>query len=102
MPSIYIKEYRELARDASGQVIAAGLEPAITTQVLTIGVASVASAAFSDKTFFIEFASDTDCHYEIGADPTAIAASSMNLAAGVVKFTGVRPNEAMKLAVIQE
>ncbi len=102
MPSIYVNEFRSLARDAEGNVIAAPLYPPLATQVVTIGVASAASSAFNDETRFIEIASDTDCHYEVAASPTAAAASSMNLAAGVVKFIGVQAGQSMKIAVIQE
>ncbi len=101
MPSLYIREFKDLARDAKGEVIPAPMEPALAQQKVTIGAGSAASAALNAETRFVELTSDTDCHYTFGTSPTA-ADTDMNLTAGVTKFLGVQAGQSMKIACIQE
>ncbi len=76
MATLYVTEYVEMAKDASGRIIPAGQEPAIATQTVAIGGSSTQSSAFNAKTKFIRVANDTQvCSIAFGANPTATASS---------------------------
>lgn len=97
MATLDITEYSSLAVDAPGRVIAAGQEPALLNQQVTIAGASAQSSAFASGTRFIRVHTDTACRIAIGPDPTA-AATSMRLPANGTEYLGVRPG--FKIAVI--
>lgn len=88
-----------LARDRNGQVIQ-GITPIDPGQNITVGAASAACAAtFAKDTTIIRMVSTVACHYAVGVNPVATAASAL-LPAGVVEFIGV--SKGWKVAVIQD
>lgn len=93
-----ITEYQHLAQDENGRVIAAGKEPALLNQQVTIAVGSTQSAALSASTRFVRLHTDAACRIAFGGNPTA-AATSQRMAAGQTEYFGVTPGT--KIAVIQ-
>ncbi len=101
MASLWIAEYRELARDLEGKPIAAPLEPPIAEQKITISGTTAPSAAFHKLTRFVLLHTDTACHIEFGESPTATNANMKIPADGTI-FHGVpHTGGLMKVAVIQ-
>jgi len=94
MAILYITEY-------AGTRDGAPLEPAMATQVVTIGVSSAASAAFGTQTKCVELRTDAICSVRFGSAPTA-AATDTRLAAGDSKLVAVNNNAGnlQKVAVI--
>src|SRR5579864_201287 len=91
MAVLYISEYSEVVVRDGG--IAIAKEPAIASQTIAIGGASVQSKAFNAATAFIRVHTDAICAVEVGANPTAIVASgtvgSKRLAANQTEYFGV-------------
>jgi len=96
-----VKEYRNLARDADGNVMAAPQEPPLRKQSVALTTSSVAMTnATGNNCFLLGLTADADCYVEIAASPTAAVATSEFFAAGVTKYVGVAPNAAVKVAAI--
>lgn len=72
------------------------------TDYIAVTVASAQSVAFGANTFEIRVCSSTNCHINIGTNPTAAATDNngMYLPAGVVEYFHVAPGQ--KLAVIRD
>jgi FtsP/CotA-like multicopper oxidase with cupredoxin domain len=72
------------------------------TDYITVGAASVQSVVFSAQTTEVRVVSSTNCHINIGQNPTAAATDNngMYLPANVVEYFHVAPGE--RLAVIQD
>lgn len=98
MADIFISEYTHLARDADGNVLQAPKEPAVVEQNITIGIASVQSAAFGTATRFVRIEAGAACCILFGESPTAVATKKA-MASGSTEFFGVTPGH--KVAVIQ-
>lgn len=99
--ALEIVEYANLARDAQGNVIAAGEEPAVAGQQVTIGGGSLQSAAFQENTRFLLLHATAAARLAFGANPTASATSPFRMDTNQTVFVGVNPHVAgMKLAVI--
>lgn len=98
---LYISEYSHLARDAAGNVIAAGREPALAEQDVDISSPSAQSAALNDETRFVRVHADVACNILFGADPTATV-DIKHLEANVTEFFGVQAGQSIKIAVISE
>jgi hypothetical protein len=94
---LYITEYQSLARANNGPHVAAGQEPNVAEQQVSIGGTSTQSAAFNAKTGFVMIHTDAICALAFGNDPTAVA-NRHRMAAGEVRFYGVSPGQ--KVAVI--
>lgn len=94
---LYITEYERLARSGDGPLVAAGQEPAVTEQKITIGGTTAQSAVFNDRTTFVMVHSDETCHLAFGQNPTA-AATAHRFGAGETRFYGV--SALQRLAVI--
>lgn len=90
-----VSEYADLGRDATGQMLSAGLEPSIANQQVANGGASAQSAAFNAKTKFVRLHTDANCRIEFGDNPSATGASK-RMAAGQTEYFGVQPG--MKVA----
>lgn len=97
MPILDITEYKELAVAGRGHLVMAGQEPSLLNQQVSIGGASVQSAALSDVTRFVRIHADAACRVAIGSNPTASSAS-MRIGAGGTEYLGVLPG--LKIAVI--
>lgn len=93
MAILYISEYLMTGTDYKGLQVMAGKEPAIATQAIAIGGASVPSAAFTSGTRFVRLHTDANCNilFSSGATPTAIANTSPRMAANQTEFFGVVP-----------
>lgn len=98
MAFLYVTEY---ARPPiiQGQLFMVGAEPAITTQKLDFTSGAVQSAAFNAETTFVRVHTDTICHIEFGANPTATIVD-MRLADESTEFFAVSKGAGHKLAVI--
>jgi len=71
MATLYIQEYAKLAVDDMGKPVQIGQEPALASQTVAIGGASVQSAAFNARTKFVRLHTDVICSVKFGANPTA-------------------------------
>jgi hypothetical protein len=99
MSFLYITEYQGQPKDFSGNVIPAGLEPALATQRLTFtATANVLSAAFNVKTTFIRVHVDAAAFIRIATTPTVTATNGSKMAANTTEFFGL-DKPSMKLAV---
>ena len=67
-----------------------------TTQKLNTNNSSTASAAFGSQTEYIRIVGDANCHFVLGASPTASATSAL-LPSGEIEIFKVSPGE--KIAV---
>lgn len=88
-----------LTRDRNGHLMPAARLPGLANQELTVGAASVQSAAFNANTTYIRLATTTACRFLVGRNPTALATSAY-LPANAVEYFGVNPGD--KVAVIQD
>lgn len=96
MAVLDITEYQFIARDGRGSFVPTGMEPAITTQQLAIGV-NVVSNAFNENTTLVRVHADAPCRIEISPAPTATAASK-RMAGGQTEYFGVRAGH--RIAVV--
>lgn len=97
MGSVYVTEYAELGIGKNGQVVQAGVEPALTTQKLTSSGTSLASSAFNAKTRFVRVHTDAIISILFGSSPTATT-STARMGAGQTEYFAVNPGD--KIAVI--
>lgn len=74
-------------------------EPVITTQSITLGTTSQASAAFDAATNFVLLQTDGLCHIKFGSNPTA-GSTDQALFANSEKYIGVPPSGSFKVAAI--
>lgn len=72
----------------------------IAGQNLTIGAASVASAAFGPQSYMLRVSATANCHVAIGTAPVATATDMLVKASDPPWVIKVAPGE--KIAVIQE
>jgi hypothetical protein len=70
-----------------------------TSQSVAIGAASVQSTAFNQGTSIIRLHPTVDCFVSVGANPTAVANTTVFLLGGATEYLGVNPGD--KVAVIQ-
>lgn len=99
MATMYIAEYERQARDAEGNMMQAGEEPATTTQAVTYTATSGESAAFLDSTTFVRISIDAAGFVLFGAAPTAVTLTHTPMAANVPEYWGVRPRTVAGLKV---
>lgn len=95
MATVYITEYQKLS--GSGTPFQAPLEPPNASQTVAIGGSTVQSAVFNKHTYLIRVHTDAICSIEVGANPTATAASK-RFAANQTEYFAVTPT--LRLAVI--
>lgn len=94
MAQARIQEYQELARDAEGNLVQAGHEPAVTSQSFSYTTATN-SSAFSGTTRFIRFIADADAHLDFSE--SAATVSSMLVKANTPEYFGVRPGDVVSV-----
>jgi len=87
MADIFISEYARLARDADGNVIPVGKEPAIAEQTILIG-AEADSSAFNERTTLVRIHAEAACCLLFGEAPTA-AITKKRMGAGATEYFGV-------------
>lgn len=99
MSKLYIAEFTSTGGISyvSGNPMQLPKAPPAAGQVVTF-TTTVQSAAFNAATTFVRLISDTDCHLEFGANPTATVSSVIKLTAGVPEYLGVTPGQ--KVAAI--
>lgn len=71
-----------------------------TTQVITTGSASAASAAFGDQTYAVRVVCTAACHISFGPAPVATANDALLAPNTYGEFIGVVPGS--KIAAIQD
>jgi hypothetical protein len=89
MAILYITEYVDLDRGPGGAVGQMGAEPAVASQVVSIGAGSVQSAAFNALTRFVRLHCDVACEVLFGTNPTVIKDASSRLAANQTEYRSV-------------
>jgi hypothetical protein len=102
MAFVYVREYKQLAREAfggTGIAIQAGLEPGLKDQTIAIGASSLACEGFQNDTAFVMIHTDAICSIVFGANPNATA-NNMRLPANATVYFGVPPGKGFKVAVI--
>ena len=100
MPTLTISEFSDTASNANGGQRQIVLLPSLTSQIVTIAGVSAQSATLNAATTIVRVATDTACRILTGINPTALAASSLPLAAGQSEYFGVPAGSALKIAVI--
>ena len=99
MAELIITEYSKLARDADGNVIAAGEEPSVAVQNRTIGASPVSFSQFNAGTRFVRLHSEAACHVNFAG---AAADNMTKLGAGQTEFFGVAVGASLTTSVIQD
>ena len=99
MADFYITEYRNLGRDSTGNMIAAGFEPNVTEQQIANPVASTQSAALNEQTSFVMIHATAVGHILFGLSPTAVITKG-RIGAGETRFYAVQAGQSMKIAAI--
>jgi hypothetical protein len=96
MATLYVAEFQKLGDTTAGH---AQIADAVTLaeQIVAIGGASVASAAFQQTTRFIRVHTDAICSINVGPAPVATT-SKMRFTAGQTEYFGVTGGD--KIAVI--
>lgn len=96
MASLYITEYRELARGPENELLPIPKEPALAEQKVAF-TTSTQSAAFNGQTHFVRLYCDVDAWVRFGTDPTATA-DSQKLPGGVDHWRAVHPGKSIEVA----
>lgn len=65
-----ISEYKEMAKDESGDLVPVASEPAIATQKVSF-TTTTASAAFNPETIFIRVVAEVKAHFKVSKAPIA-------------------------------
>lgn len=94
---VYITEYRALARDGFEFHVAAGAEPNLAEQAITVSGTSAQSSAFNGSTAFVMVHTSEVVCLKFGVNPTAVT-TAHRLGSGETRFYGVVPGQ--KLAAI--
>lgn len=98
MATLYITEYGLLG-NLNGVSAQAGLEPAITTQTVSIGGSTTSSSAFNAQTSMVRLHTDSICSILFGTAPTA-SATTPRMAANQTEYFAVQKGAGLKVAVI--
>ena len=94
--ALNLRGYEHLAKDANGNVIAAGREPSIWGMQVTVGQQS---DAFEGKCYFLMLHAEEDVRLEFGENPSAGPTSTFRIPAGQTVFVGVKPGHKLDTAV---
>ena len=89
MAVVTLREYVNMARDANGNVLPAGEEPAVATQTKSSSGTSADFSALNARTRFVLLSTDGIVNWAIGASPTAATGAAGRLAADEKLFIGV-------------
>jgi len=96
---LFLTEYANLARDIGSNFIAAGMEPAVAEQTMTLSGTSSQSAAFNAQTAFVMVHAQEAACLKWGTNPTAVT-TAQRIAAGETRFVGVPAGKSFKVAGI--
>lgn len=87
--TLYVAEYKSTAKNNKGEPVMAPLEPADQEQVIDFSAGEATlPLPFLKTTRFVSITCDDNCHYLVGANPTATV-NNKRLAAGAERFFGV-------------
>ncbi len=96
---LFITEYRDLARDIGSNFIAAGMEPSIAEQAMTLSGTTAQSAVFNAQTAFVMVHAQEAACVAWGTNPTATTVKQ-RMAAGETRYVGVPSGRSFRLAAI--
>lgn len=102
MARLQITEFRDVGRDANGNIVPVYKLNSMISNDVEIGAASAQSAAIGSNTKLLRIHAEADCHIAYGPNPTAVTASgdgSMKLSAG--STIDAEADAGFKIAVIQ-
>ncbi len=88
---VTLREYVNMARDANGNVLPAGEEPAIATQSKTPIGTTANFSALNENTRFVLLSTKSIVNWAIAASPTAVVGGAGRLAADEKLYIGVQP-----------
>ena len=97
--ALFLTEYTSAARDTYSYAIAAGMEPSIAEQALTVSGSTTQSAAFNAMTSFVMVHAQEATCLAWGTNPTATTAKQ-RIGAGETRFYGIPPGKSFKVACI--
>jgi hypothetical protein len=94
---LFLTEYMDVAKDRGSNFIAAGMEPSVAEQSITLTGTSQQSAAFNERTAFVMVHAQEAACLAWGTNPAADTAKQ-RMAAGETRFYGVPPGKSFKVA----
>jgi hypothetical protein len=96
---LFLTEYRDLARDIGSNFIAAGMEPSVNEQAMTLTSSTAQSAVFNAQTAFVMVHAQEAACLAWGTSPTATT-SKQRLAAGETRYVGIPAGRGFRVAAI--
>lgn len=99
MATLYITEFFSQGKDGQASIVPLPVVPPVAEQILTIGIASLASAAFNANTTIIRVCADSVCSIAWGTSPVALVTNARLPANTLMEFAVPR-GSALKVAVI--
>ena len=96
---LFLTEYRDSAKDTGSNFIAAGMEPSVAEQALTLTSSSQQAAVLNSQTSFVMVHAQEAACLAWGTNPTAVT-TKQRMAAGETRYYGVPVNKSFKLAAI--
>lgn len=97
--ALFLTEYASLAQDTFSNPVAAGIEPSVAEQAMTVTGSTSQSAAFNARTSFIMVHAQEAVCLAWGTNPTATTVKQ-RMAAGETRFVGVPAGKSFKVAAI--
>lgn len=97
--ALFLTEYRDLARDTGSNFLAAGMEPSIAEQAMTVTGTTAQSTAFNAQTSYVMVHAQEAVCLAWGTNPTATTVKQ-RMAAGETRFVGVPCGKSFKVAAI--
>lgn len=100
MAILFVTEYSDLGTDGMGNKgVPAAQEPSIATSKADFTSGAAQSSAFNAKARFVRLYSDTAGYVKFGANPTAVTATDMPIAANAPEIFAVIPGQ--KVSIVQ-
>lgn len=96
---LFLTEYRDSAKDTGSNFIAAGLEPSVAEQAMTLTGSSTLSAVFNAQTSFVLVHAQEAACLSWGKSPTAVT-TKQRMAAGETRYYGIPAGMGFRLAAI--
>ena len=96
---LFLTEYRDMARDIGSNFIAAGMEPSINEQAITLSSSTAQSAVFNAQTAFVMVHAQEAACLAWGTNPTATTVKQ-RMAAGETRYVGIPPGRSYRVAGI--
>lgn len=94
--ALFLTEYRDLARDTGSNFIAAGMEPSVVEQAITL---PGTSAVFNAQTSFVMVHAQEAACLAWGVNPTATTIKQ-RIGAGETRYVGVPAGQGFKVAAV--